>query len=255
MADTDRNDWRTIGALALLAACLVTFDHEALGHGGACLALHGRILRLTSSIFHCSARSAWIDPAGPASNLVMGAIALALSWRVPRGRTALRLFLLLVGAFSWFWESGYLARAMLRRDGDLYFFARAMLGELSPVERWTGFAVGILLFIATARVVSAGLLKLWPDARIARGVGRTAWLCATAGAAIAALGNTGHDWGDLRDAVLEIGGASFPLLFLPLRGGEPAGAPVAIGRSWPVIGLAVVVFALFVLTLGRGVSA
>ena len=45
---------------------------------------------------------------------------------------------------------------------------------------------------------------------------RTVWISASAGAAVAALAYTGHGWGDLIDAVLEIGGASFPLLFIPL---------------------------------------
>ncbi len=255
-ATTERNDWLTVAALGLLAVCVVTFDHEALGHGGACLLLGGRITLLTSSVFRCDVTSGWIDPAGPASNLLMGAIALAGLRLAPRQRTKLRLFLILVTAFSFFWEAGYVMRAMLKRDGDLYFFARFMLGDVTPWVRWAAAAAGLALYVVTAWITSAGLTKLWPRAPVARAVARTAWFSGAVGAAVAALAFAGHDWGDVRDAALEIGGASFPLLFLPLRGAriDEAPAPALIARSPAVIVLAVVVYGLFVATLGRGLS-
>jgi len=80
-AAATKDDAATIGAISLVAMCLVTFDHEALGHGGTCLAAGGRILELTSAIFRCDLRSPWIAPAGPIANLVMGTLALALSRR------------------------------------------------------------------------------------------------------------------------------------------------------------------------------
>jgi hypothetical protein len=55
--------------------------------------------------------------------------------------------------------------------------------------------------------------------------------------------------------VLEIGAASFPLLMLPGRGGSDAVARALITRDAVTIGLAVVVYAAFVATLGRGLSA
>lgn len=36
-APKNKNDWLTIAAVAVMDMCLVTFDREALGHGGACL--------------------------------------------------------------------------------------------------------------------------------------------------------------------------------------------------------------------------
>ena len=80
----NKNDWLTIAAVAVMAMCLVTFDHEALGHGSACLLLHGHIVLLSSSIFRCSVRSDWIDPAGPLANLLMGTLALLCLRLVPR---------------------------------------------------------------------------------------------------------------------------------------------------------------------------
>ncbi len=249
-----RNDGPTVAALGLLAMCVVTFDHEALGHGSACLLLGGHIRLLTSALFHCDVKSGWIDPAGPGMNLLMGAVALAVSRLVPARRAALRLFLLLVAAFSFLWETGYVMHAMHRGEGDLYFFARFLLGEVTLWERWAAGALGLALYVSTAWLVSDRLSALWPDARAARAVARTAWLAATVGAALAALAYRVHDWGNLRDAVLEIGAASFPLLFIPLRSARPVAPqpPVVIARRPAVIGLAAVVYLLFVATLGRG---
>src|ERR1700733_628637 len=96
MVPQEHNDRQTVAAIAVLAMCLVTFDHEALGHGGMCLALGGHIQILTSSIFRCDIRSVWIDPAGPFCNGFIGAASLLLAEVVPRRWTSMRLFLIIV---------------------------------------------------------------------------------------------------------------------------------------------------------------
>ncbi len=251
----NRNDWLTVAAIGLVASCIVTFDHEALGHGSACLALGGHIRLLTSSIFRCDARSGWIDPAGPFTNLLIGTIAFGCTRLVPRHRAALRLLLILITAFSYFWESGYAIRAMHLRDGDLYFFAEFLLGDATVWERWLFAAAGLVLFLWTVRLTANALLALWPNAARARYVARMAWLGAIVGDALAALAYRGHSWNNFRDAVLEVGAASFPLLFLPRRGngfvdGEPK---VFVERSPLAIALCLLVYAIFVATLGRGI--
>lgn len=251
----NRNDWLTAAALGLLAMCIVTFDHEALGHGSACLLLHGHIRLLSSSLFRCDVQSGWIDPAGPASDLLVGTLALACLRFVPKKLLNFRLLLILITGFSYFWEGGYAIRAMLRRDGDLYYFAQFLLGNVSVWQRWVAAGAGLALFILAARSTSNALLKLWPQARVARAVARTVWTSATVGAAIAALAYVGPGWGDnLRDAVLEIGGASFPLLFIPFRSRQVAETqPSAfIARSRITVVLSVVIYAIFVASLGRG---
>lgn len=255
-APRNGNDWLTTAALGLLAMCIVTFDHEALGHGSACLLLHGRIRLLSSSVFRCDARSGWIDPAGPAGNLLVGTLALLGLRFVPQRRLNFRLLLVLITAFSYFWEGGYVMRAMRRRDGDLYFFARFLLGHVSVWERWVAGAAGLALFVLAARITSNALLKLWPEGSTARAVARTAWVGATVGAAIAALAYAGPGWGgNLRDAVLEIGLASFPLLFIPLRSGhaEETQPSAFLVRSTTTIVVAAVIYAIFVASLGRGI--
>ena len=252
----NKNDWLTVAAVGIVAMCLVTFDHEALGHGSACLLLHGHIRLLSSSLFRCDIRSGWIDPAGPAANLFMGTLALVCMRFVPEQSPILRLLLVLITAFSYFWESGYLIRAMHRRDGDLYFFAEFLFGRLSIWQRWLGAGVGLALYIFTVRIASDAFLKLWHQARAARSVARIAWISATVSAGVAALAYTGSGWGNFRDAVLEIGGASVPLLFIPVRDrrGERRQTSALIARSPITIALSAVVYAGFLATLGRGVA-
>mgnify|MGYP001552105998 CR=1 FL=1 len=253
-ATTQRNDGPTIAAIGLLAMCLVTFDHEALGHGGACLALHGRILALSSSVFRCDHISGLIDAAGPASNILCGLVALALRMVTPLRAVRLRLFLILVTGFSFFWEGGYLMHAMHRQDGDLYSFAHWWLGSVSVEDRWIGAALGLALYLLSVRLTARGLLTLFAEPPKARFVARIVWLSAAAGSTLAALVYAGSVAGDLRDAVLEIALASFPLLFIPLRARRSAvdHPAAAIQRSYPAIIFALTVYAVFVATLGHG---
>jgi hypothetical protein len=250
----NKNDLFTVAAVAVLAMCVVTFDHEALGHGSVCLLLHGHILLLSSSLFRCDVRSGWIDPAGPLANLLTGALAFVCLRLVPARWLTLRLFLILITAFSYFWESGYLIHAMHLRYGDLYFFAQFLLGRVTLWQRMIGIVVGIALYVGTARIISNEFLKLWPQARVARNVARIAWISASVAAAVAALAYQGHGWSDFIDAVLEIGGSSFPLLFIPRRDRqlEPSRPSPVVARSQITIVLAVIVFAVFVASLGRG---
>jgi hypothetical protein len=248
------NDWLTIAAIGVLAMCVVTFDHEALGHGSACLLLHGHITLLTSSIFHCDERSGWIDPAGPAGNLLMGTLALIVSLFVPTRLASLKLFLIAVTAFSYFWEAGYVIDAMRTRHGDLYFFAQFVLGDVPLWLRWVAAGCGVALYAIGVRLASRGLLDLWSDAAVARRVARTLWIAASVAAALAALAYQGEGWGDLRDAVLEITAGAFPLLFIPHASRKSEMAATVIARNYVTVALAVVVFGLFMATLGRGVG-
>lgn len=251
--DSLKNDWLTAAALGLLAMCMEPFDHEALGHGGACLLLHGHIRLLTTSLFQCDLSSKWIVVAGPATNLVVGFLALIARTRIPLRFSKTRLFLILVTAFSFFWEGGYLILAMLRQNGDLYFFARYMLGHVTVAERLIAAALGLALYMATSRLTSRALLTIALNAKAARAVARTVWLAATVGIVLA---TSAGRWRGFSDAIMEIGLASFPLLLIPRSKRDrpqPSFSP-AIPRSYPVVVLAIVVFAVFVATLGRGIS-
>jgi len=252
-----KNDWLTAAAIGLMAMCVVTFDHEALGHGGLCVALGGHIRLLTSSLFRCDVKTGWLDVAGPLGNLFVATLALVCLRFVPARLPGLRLFLITVTAFGYFWESGYLIRAMHRKEGDLYFAVQYFWGEPSVGQRLLAASVGLIFFLFTARLASKLLLDLWPNAAQARSIARTVWISATLGAALAALAYQGHGWGDLRDSVLEIGLASFPFLFIPVRSGsaENPSPPAVLERSYSTVALAALMYAVFVATMGRGIVA
>jgi hypothetical protein len=159
-----------------------------------------------------------------------------------------------VTAFSFFWEGGYLMRAMILRDGDLYFFAQSRLGDVTLWMQAIGFAVGLAIYVFTLRTTSRGLVKMF-DTREGRRVARYSWIAATLVAGAAALAYRGQPlWPDLRDALLEIGLASVPLLFIPRTNEYAPQARAIVGRSVPVIATAVIVFVAFVGTLGRGIG-
>lgn len=226
-----------VGAISVLAMCIVTVAHEALGHGGACLMLGGRVEWLSSAVFRCSISSPIIDGAGPAANLLVVALAWIAIRRVSVPR--MRLLLALVGAFGGFWEGAYAILAMVGRNGDLYFAMEGLMGA-NLAARILGAAAGLALYGLTLRGTRWSLGSYDPV------TGRTAWAAATNAALVAAL-FCGHDRGlDLRDAVLEIGLASAPLI----RTRGTASLTLEWDGAWIVA--AGGAFVLFVLTVGRG---
>ncbi|KQY31164.1 hypothetical protein ASD38_07430 [Caulobacter sp. Root487D2Y] len=252
---SSRDSLATTAAIALIAMCLVCFAHEGLGHGGACLALGGRVELLTASLFRCERTSPLIDAAGPLTNLLLGGLALILSARVPLSRPGPRLFLILVAAFSLFWEGGYLVQAMLLKDGDAYFAARDLLGE-GPWWRAALGAAGAAIYGGALAASSRGLRALWPDLASARRVARAAWLAAVVGVAAAALLYQGAQASrGFHDAVSEIGLAALPLLLIP-RGPSVASPDVSarLALSPATLALAAAVFVLFAATQGRGLG-
>lgn len=248
---SDKDDLPTVAAIAVLAMCVVTTAHEALGHGSACLITGGRIAQLTSALFHCSRQNVWIDPAGPVTDLAVGTCALI----VGRFATApaLRLFLLLVTTLSYGWEGGYAVQAMIKQDGDLYFAGRSFLSAPDTLWRIAGAVAGIALYLINIRLASSGLTRLWPQAERARRAARIASLVAVVAAGVAALTYAGPIGRDLHDAVLEIAAGALPLLIIPRRDGT-AGEAVTLMRRPGLIVLAIGLFAVFVATLGHGIG-
>ncbi|HTF63558.1 MAG TPA: hypothetical protein VK638_12710 [Edaphobacter sp.] len=83
----------------------------------------------------------------------MGTLALASLRLVPARLLIPRVFLILITAFSYFWEWGYLIRAMYRRDGDLYYFAEFLFGHVSLWQRLIAIGVGLTVYAFTTRII------------------------------------------------------------------------------------------------------
>jgi hypothetical protein len=60
----------------------------------------------------------------------------------------------LVTAFSYFWEGGYVVQAMIEQKGDMYYTFRYTIGEPSVLGRVALAVPGVVLYVA-ALVINA----------------------------------------------------------------------------------------------------
>ena len=252
--DPVHDDIATVCAIAVIAICATAFAHEAIGHGGACLLLGGRIAQLTNVYFQCSVHSRFLAPAGPAGNYLAGILAWLAQFAISRHAVRARLLALLIMAFSLFWEAGYLISSMVAVHGDYVFAARDFLGNPEWAWRAGGIVVGILLYRLFIRTLAACLRSFATAIGRVPRLLRSAWLAAL----IAACGAASLYAPGRVDAIAQAAGeiaAAFPLLYpyARIHAAENNTAPMVIrSRLW--IGVAVVVFVLFAATLGRGIS-
>jgi hypothetical protein len=232
----------TLICIALAAYLAADLAHEALGHGGACLALGGHVLLLDTTFEDCSIKSRLIDGAGP----VMGIAVALFAWlgaRMTRARTP-RLFLVLLFAFAAFWNVGYLIKSGLMHNGDWHF----VIADLEPVAAWhIALAIaGVALYIAAMRM----LVRVWPTGEGMRSsaFALTAYVAAAAlSAAGGAFNPKGHA-AILTDA-LPSALASLGLVLVGMRRTGCVAVPVSL--SWIGAGLLSAVF--FVAVLGPGI--
>lgn len=249
------DDIATVVAIAVLAACITTAAHEAAGHGLTCLALGGAITQLSSVYFQCSIPSTAIAAAGPIGNLIAAALCFWLFSRTPPAATRTRLLLLLTTAFSIFWFAGYLGYSAARQTGDLYFVARDLFGTPPIALRFGAVIVAMVLYFVGVRVTRTLSDQLCRDPKRLRRLLYISWIAATFAAIAAALTYAPDRTGAAVQAALEIGAASLPLLtrgvVAPIGANDPN--PL-ITRSWPWITSALAAYALFLATLGQGLS-
>ena len=156
----------TLLAVAWAAYLAADVAHEGLGHGGACLALGGKIITLSTTYEDCSIRSRLIDGAGPIAGIFVALLAWARLHLAPPRSQASRAFLALAFAFTAFWNVGYMIKSGLADQGDWAFVIRG----LEPSAIWhAGLTIlGITLYAAAMRVLGgliAGKLQGAPGPR------------------------------------------------------------------------------------------
>ncbi len=232
-----------LSAIAFVTACTA---HEAIGHGGMCLANGGHVTLLTSVYFHCSNGGPLIDAAGPTANLVVGAIC----WWLARARAAspaVRLLLVLTMAFNLFWGAGYFIFSAATNSGDWAFVLRQL--ELEPSWLWRSLmgALGVVIYAISLRAI----VRSWP-AGVSYGV---AYFAAGVVACCAALFYAGPTLPAVREAAQESFLAAIGLLVPAFRNARrpapsPSAVPMAGSNRWLV--LASLVTLAFWLLLGRG---
>jgi hypothetical protein len=253
MAETGRkDDIATLLALGVLAYALETMIHEALGHGGVCVA-QGHVLQVVTPLWmHCDVVTAPMVAAGPVANM----IAALVSWIVLRSGLAavlnLRLFVWLSLVFNGLVAAGYMVVGGAMGFGDWAY----LFGGISPAWLWRGGLILVgalaywLLLFATTRAYAR-------FAGADRGAFVRRALVPSIGAAVIAVAAQAYGQGGLW------GGLVLPLActllvglsLLGMRDVLPRSAPASaygVAFSLPAIVLALAVAAAYVLVIGPG---
>ncbi|MGI9087429.1 MAG: hypothetical protein ACR2HH_06780 [Chthoniobacterales bacterium] len=237
----------TVAAIAILAFIGATVSHEALGHGGMCVALGGRVTLLTSVYFRCSPGWPLVDAAGPLMNLAVGAIC----WGILRAARSLpltwKLFFAFAVAFNLFWGSGYFIFSGLFDAGDWAYVLRDL--ALRPAGFWRAVMVlaGIVLYVRSVTLTARYL---------PRGVSLVGcYVAVGAVSCLAALFYSGAVLPALTESVKESFGAGVGLLWIASwrsRRSEPSASSILPpqSRAWLIAG--VLGTLVFIATLGRG---
>ena len=260
-----RIDWPTVCAVAAVAGVVSTQLHEAVGHGGACLALGRRVTAWGAFYVDCDTHAAplWIAravaAAGSTMNLVAALVALAALNATPASRPRARLFAWLMFALNGFEWAGYFLFSGVSGLGDWG------AGREQVFDRVPGWPLWRALLAAGG----AGLYwawTVWAMRRLARLTGtddagrRTARrLCGAAygtiGAVALAIGlmNPVGLYVLLASAVASSFGGPSGLLWGPryLRPGPAAAEPFVAPRSWPWIAAAAALVLAEGAVLGR----
>lgn len=157
MTERRTHSFVTLSAIAALAFIVACVSHEVIGHGGACLALGGRITLLSSVYFRCSNGGPLIDASGPLMNFIVGASCYAILRARPRLARNWRLFFAFAMAFNLFWGAGYFILCAITDQGDWAFVLHQLALEPRAVWRCAMGALGFFLYYGSTRLVAAEL--------------------------------------------------------------------------------------------------
>ena len=252
--DGRRDSSATIISVGLLAYASADIAHHGLGHGGACLALGGHIVLLSSIFVNCTVRGTAVDLAGPFANLVLGLAALAAAIRTPaRTAPAMRLFLTLTTAFNLLWFTLQLSYSVATRTDDFAWAVTAL--HLSAAVRYGLIAFGALGYLVSVWALAVAMAGFSDPRARARRIMWTSWLTAGAIACVTALFDEHPVAAILSHAAPQSFLLSVGLLFVPAVAAphSVASAP-PIGFSVPWIIAALVTAAASVGFLGPGFS-
>lgn len=266
-----RHDAWTVGAVAVIVYALSSLLHEAVGHGGVCLAVHGTALELSSMHFECAlpdnaAIAQRVVAAGGTIATVIGGGVALLVYHLSKGSTtaAWRYALWLFAAVNLMQGTGYFLFSGLAEVGDW----TAVIDGWEPHWLWrSGLTImGFVLYLVTTTMLFRALEPMVGEARPRRfrHALRLAGLAYVVGCALeiaAGLRNPGGIGLVLMSgAAASLGGTS-GLAWGPqtLRGprtpSNMAAVPVElVERNWAALALAVVCGIAFIGVFGPGLA-
>lgn len=259
-----RIDLPTVAGIAAVVGVVSTQFHEALGHGGACLAL-GRHLKEWGAFYvDCNQAGAplstirLVAAAGNSVNLVLALICLEAFRLTPPTRPRLYFFLWLmtaVNAFNW---AGYFLFSGVSGIGD---WGAGKSGVFVGVAHWAAWrvllAVGgfALYFAATIALMRTLARRTGSDDAGRADIFRLCWTAYfTIGVSALAIGllNPIGLFILLGSAVASSFGGPSGLLWGPshVRGGIAVATPFVLPRSWAWIVAGVAMVAVDAVVLG-----
>ncbi len=257
-------DLLTVSAIALVAYAASNVLHEAVGHGGACVALGGRPLVLSSVHFDCGeeAMSALarrgLAAAGTIVNFIAGALGLvALKTTNPLQRPHAAYFLWLFTTLNLLMGAGYFLFSGVGGIGD---WAAVAGGTTSPVIWRPAMAVfgGALYFLLARRSAQWLRSLVGSDELLMRRSRRLTMPAYIAGGLLFCLSGLFNPVGPVLIAIsaaaASFGGASGLLWLAELqRRGEHSAEPAELDRSYAWIVAGCVVSLIFVAILGPSI--
>ena len=263
--ESDRSlpDLLTVTAVALVAYAASNVAHEAVGHGGACVALGGKPHVLSSVHFDCGEEAIsalarrGVAAAGTIVNLIAGVIGLvALKATSPVRKPHISYFLWLFTTLNLLMGAGYFLFSGVGNIGD---WADAASGTVSPfVWRPAMTVLGGALYFLFARRSGHWLGALVgsddPSMRRSRRLSVPAYV---AGGLLFCLSGLFNPVGPVLIAIsaaaASFGGAS-GLLWLTqfTRGSTRSAEPAELERSYAWIVAGCIASAIFVGILGPG---
>jgi hypothetical protein len=166
-----------LGALGILAYAASMMTHEALGHGGFCIAAGGHNVMLSAWGERCSfpnVQPPGIEAAGPGLQFGAGLLAWLLLHRLPAGAIRLRFFLWLYMVFDLFVSSGYVAFSGITDFGD----AAVIVAGLEPHLFWRIALVllGAGVYYLSMRLAASELQRVVGANDGSRSVFRLVWI-------------------------------------------------------------------------------
>jgi len=264
--ESDRSlpDLLTVTAIALVAYAASNVAHEALGHGGACVALGGKPNMLSSVHFDCGEETIsalarrGVAAAGTIVNFVAGAIGLvALRATNPVRRPHLSYFLWLFTTLNLLMGAGYFLFSGVGNVGD---WADVASGTVSPfIWRPAMTVLGGALYFFLARRSAQWLGALvGSDDRSMRRSRRLTVPAYVAGGLLFCVAGLFNPVGPVLIAIsaaaASFGGAS-GLLWLTqfTRSSTRSGEPAELKRSYTWIVAGCIALGVFVGILGPGI--
>lgn len=149
----------TLVSIGTMSYVIADIDHEAIGHGGACLVAGGRITLLTSVYFRSETHSFVTDAFGPLSNLAIGLLFWTLLRRANHFKAYTQLLLLHTMAFNLFWFSWLCFYAGITYKGDFAFDIRGATELL--IWRISLIVIGISSYRVFFSLIASVALKLF----------------------------------------------------------------------------------------------